>query len=280
MQADARCSKVRGAPLALYMPCSATGTRPPAPHSLRPAEYRGGSGWESDADLASDEEPLSDVSDIEDSQQGLEAGEEEAGEEAAAAAEAAGQQALAQAVQPQVQQAALDASPPHGAAGWGAASDTLPISECDAHCSGSDVEQQAQHAQQAQRAAGLTSSSLSPACRPSGDILTPHGEQLLAASATPATDATAAGGDAADGVPPPPAVEVEPCAAAVGAPAAAWPGLAAKHPPLKRASHQRLSPPVVDDEALALVRPCDRQQEQAHEPEQLVPQPSGMEHQP
>ena len=134
----------------------------------------------------------------------------------------------------------------------------------------------AQHA--AQQAAGLTSSSLSPAPTAGGDVLTPHGEQLLAACATPATQAAAASGATADGLPAapaPPAPEAE--AAAAGG---AWPGLAAKHPPLKRASHQRLSPPVVDDDALALVRPCDRKQEQAQEPEQLVPQPGGMEHQP
>lgn len=258
------------------------------------AEYHGGSGWESDADLASDEEPLSED---EDSQEELEDAEAEAPapreeDEEAAAAEPDGLQQLQQQhvlpfvaelqlQQPLAEAGAADASPQHGAAAWGASSDTLPISDSEAPCSGSDVEQHAQQAQHAaQQAAGLTSSSLSPAPPAGGDVLTPHGEQLLATSTTPASEATAAGAGAADGLPTAPAPASPAPEAAAAAAGGAWPSLAAKHPPLKRTSHQRLSPPVVDDDAMALVRPCGSQQEQPHEAEQLVPQTDGVEHQP
>lgn len=225
--------------------------------SSLPAEYCGGSGWESDADLASGEQQLSEDGSDEDEQQ--------------------------QAGWPH-DQGAPEAPPPSGRAGPAdsphqgseqpeleqqAASDTLPISDSDGPGSGSASEgrhgaaagtmrdQQADSA--VARPAGLTSGSLSP---PVADgeagITTPAGEQLLAASNTPASGLLAMAEAAPAG---PPQVAAPRGSASQQA---AWPrGLSVK---LKRpghvAPHQRLSP-ALGEEALHLVQqaPADAAQQ-------------------
>lgn len=142
-----------------------------------------------------------------------------------------------------------------------AASDTLPISDNDGQASASEGRHGAaegtapdQHAEStAERQAGLTSASLSPAAAEGeGGVTTPAGEQLLAASDTPAVGLLATGDCS---IPSP--VGSLPIAAPcnTGSQQAAWPkGLSVK---LKRpghvASHQRLSP-ALGEEALQLVQ--------------------------
>ena len=147
--------------------------RPPSaalsPLSFR-AAYRNGTGWESDADVASGEE-------------GLSADERSEGE---------GEQAEAEApLRARWPSPGGSASPrpeqheqlPPGEPRLG--SETLPMSDSDAPGSGSTSDGATGDA--APRGgpggrpgpAGLTSASLSPAAR---DVLTPAGEQLLAAA--------------------------------------------------------------------------------------------------
>lgn len=217
-----------------------------------PAEYCGGSGWESDADLASGEQQLSEDASDEDVQQ--QAGwphDPGACEPLAASSWGLPGGSPHQGTKQQVQE-------------QHAASDTLPISDSDSPGSGSASEGHHgagagstldQHADSAaERPAGLTSASLSPAVAAEGEagVSTPPGEQLLAATDTPASGLLATAGGSA----PPPAGQMPVAAPRSGTQQAAWPkGLSVK---LKRpghvASHQRLSP-ALGDEAMQLVQP-------------------------
>ncbi|PSC68929.1 histone deacetylase 15 isoform X1 [Micractinium conductrix] len=201
--------------------------------------YRNGTGWESDADVASGEE-------------GLSADERSEGEEEQAEAEAPLRARWpspggSASPRPEQQEQLPPGEPRLG-------SETLPMSDSDAPGSGSTSDGATGDA--APRGgpggrpgpAGLTSASLSPAAR---DVLTPAGEQLLAA----ARDTPALGG-----------------AAAQPAGGQAWKGLTVKAVVLKRPGqqHQRLSPPLVDGEALQLVRQPEPLA--APSPERAVPQ--------
>lgn len=245
------------------------------------AEYRGGSGWESDADLASGEQQLSqDASEQEEEQQHEGQEPQQLLDSSWASPAGSPRRGLVmQRQQPCEQQRA--------------ASDTLPISDSDAPGSGT-VSDGNNGCRSGARPAGLTSASLSPAGAGEGGVITPPGEQLLAASDTPASGLLPSAGGA-------PVLAVQPPVGIAGSShggdsgsgsgsqhaAGPWQGLSVKAVVLKRpghvASHQRLSPALVDEDAMQLVRRSSAQAPAAAAAsaaaDHVVPS-SHLEHQP
>lgn len=229
-------------------------------------QYHGGSGWESDADLASGEQELSQGTSEE---EGLAVGPDRV--------ELPDSGWASPASSPQVQQHELE---------QGLASDTLPISESDNLGSGSTSDGNTGggiDGGDSHGSAGLTAGSLSPAaaagtdCGDVGPVITPAGEQLLA-SATPASGQlpSTSGPLLAQGLQPagPAAGDAALATSSGGVQRSpSWKALAVKAVVLKRpghvAPHQRLSPALLEGEAMQLVSqreqqappPADQQQQ-------------------
>jgi hypothetical protein len=220
---------------------------------LHAAEYRNNSGWESDADLASDEQQLSPAgSDSDDEHAGC------AALEHVAAAEQGGDASP--------HPSASQGSPVHLAPAQRALSDTVLNSDSDGP--GSGTASDGSHG----RPAGLTSASLLGG-DPAGGRAMPALEHSLDAPLSPPAEEAA---------PPLQERSVGEEAGQAGARAPHdragsphWKGLAPRPVVLKRAgqpAHQRLSPALVDGTALRLVeQPAGDQAAPAGE-ERAVPQ--------